>query len=65
VGVAPTGGDLGVEGAQRIRAGDKAKSLVWLRMNRTDSTRMPPLASHVVDEAGVTLIGQWIDAGAN
>ena len=65
VGVAPTGGDLGVEGAQRIRAGDKAKSLVWLRMNRTDSNRMPPLASHVVDEAGVTLIGQWIDAGAN
>jgi hypothetical protein len=29
-----------------------------------DSDRMPPVASHVVDEAGVALIGQWIDAGA-
>lgn len=65
VGVAPTGGDLGIAGAQRIRAGNKAQSLLWERMRRLDSNRMPPIASHVVDADGVTLIGQWIDAGAN
>lgn len=65
VGVAPNGGDLGIAGAQRIRAGNKAQSLVWERMRRLDSNRMPPIASHVVDDAGVALIGQWIDAGAN
>ncbi|MES2683109.1 MAG: PQQ-dependent sugar dehydrogenase [Pseudomonadota bacterium] len=65
VGVAPTGGDLGIAGAQRIRAGNKVQSLVWERMRRLDSNRMPPIASHVVDEAGLALIGQWIDAGAN
>ena len=65
IGVAPSGGDLGIAGAQRIRAGNKAQSLVWERMRRLDSNRMPPIASHVVDADGVALIGQWIDAGAN
>lgn len=65
VGVAPTGGDLGIAGAQRIRAGNKAQSLIWERMRRLDTERMPPIASHVVDVEGVALIGQWIDAGAN
>lgn len=65
VGVAPNGGDLGIAGAQRIRAGNKAQSLVWERMRRLDSNRMPPIASHVVDDEGVALIGAWIDAGAN
>lgn len=63
--VPPTGGDLGIAGAQRIVAGRKEQSLVWERMRRTDSNRMPPIASHVVDDAGLALIGQWIDAGAN
>ena len=65
VGVAPSGGDLGIAGAQRIKAGNKAQSLVWERMRRLDSNRMPPIGSHVVDDAGLALIGQWIDAGAN
>lgn len=65
VGVAANGGDLGIAGAQRIRAGNKAQSLVWERMRRLDSNRMPPIASHVVDDEGVALIGAWIDAGAN
>lgn len=64
VGVAPTGGDLGIAGAQRIRAGSKGQSLVWERMRRLDSNRMPPVASHVVDADGLALIGQWIDSGA-
>ncbi|MDO9452228.1 MAG: hypothetical protein Q7J29_05150 [Stagnimonas sp.] len=54
---------LQIASAQRIRAGNKAQSLVWERMRRRD--RMPPIASHVVDTEGLVLIGQWIDAGAN
>jgi len=30
-------------------------------MNTLDSERMPPVATHRIDEAGVELIGQWID----
>ena len=65
VGVAPQAGDLGISGAMRIASGDKSRSVLWERMRRLDQNRMPNLGSHVVDEAGVTLIGQWIDAGAN
>jgi uncharacterized repeat protein (TIGR03806 family) len=64
VGVAPQAGDLGISGARRIVAGDKARSLLWERMRRLDANRMPNLASHVVDAEGVALVGQWIDAGA-
>ena len=64
LGVAPDGSDLGVAGARRIVAGDRNTSLVWLRINRLDDARMPPLASHAIDSAGVELIGSWIDAGA-
>jgi uncharacterized repeat protein (TIGR03806 family) len=64
LGVALDGTDLGIAGAQRIAGGDKARSLVWQRMQQLDDTRMPPLASHAVDTAGVDLIGAWIDAGA-
>jgi hypothetical protein len=30
-------------------------------MTRLDGNRMPPIGSHVVDEAAVALIGDWID----
>jgi hypothetical protein len=30
-------------------------------MRRLDGTRMPPLASHRVDQTAVDVIGQWID----
>ena len=63
--VAPTAGDLGITGSLRIKAGNKEQSVLWERMRRLDGTRMPPIASHVVDEAGVVSIGQWIDAGAH
>jgi hypothetical protein len=31
-------------------------------MRRLDGNRMPPLATHRVDQAGVDLIGEWIDS---
>ena len=65
VGVTGVGESVG--GATvRIATGSKQTSLVWTRMNTgTDGERMPPLSTHVIDAAGVTLIGEWIDAGAN
>ena len=62
--VPPSSGDLGLVGAQRIAPGSKESSVLWERMRRLDGNRMPPLASHVVDAAGLALVGAWIDAGA-
>jgi hypothetical protein len=63
VSVPPEEGDLGLVGALRIRAGRKELSVLWERLRRLDATRMPPLASRLVDAEAVTLIGAWIDAG--
>ena len=62
VNVAPTAGTLGLAGARIIAPGAKESSVLWERMRRTDSNRMPPLGTHRVDQAAVDLIGQWIDA---
>ncbi len=58
----PQQGDLGVAGASLIAPGNRSRSILWLRMQRVDGTRMPPLSSHLVDEAGAALISDWIDA---
>ncbi|MGQ0614702.1 MAG: PQQ-dependent sugar dehydrogenase [Planctomycetaceae bacterium] len=63
VGIAPSEGSLGLVNAQRIRSGSKESSVLWERMRRLDSTRMPPLASHRVDAFAVQLLGAWIDSG--
>ncbi len=59
--VTPAGGHLGLSDAYIITPGSKERSVLWERMRRLDVTRMPPLGSHRVDDAGVALIGQWID----
>jgi hypothetical protein len=63
-GAAPTEGDLGVTGAKLIAPGDPTKSVLALRMKATDSKRMPPLATRVVDAKGTALIDDWIRATA-
>jgi len=63
VDVAPTGGDLGLTGAMRISTGLKESSVLWERLRRLESVRMPPLGSNRVDQAAVDVIGQWIDEG--
>jgi len=63
VGIAPSEGSLGLVNAQRIRSGAKESSVLWERMRRLDSTRMPPLASHRVDTIALQLLGAWIDDG--
>jgi len=63
VGVVPQAGDLGLANPFIIRAGVKEDSVLWHRMMRTDSVRMPPLASHLVHSSALDLIGMWIDGG--
>jgi hypothetical protein len=46
---------------QRVVAGDPDASALMYRMTqRTIGTQMPPIATEVVDDAGVTLIRDWI-----
>jgi uncharacterized repeat protein (TIGR03806 family) len=58
---APVEGDLGVPGALVVDPGSSATSVLSLRMNATDTNRMPPLASVVVDPLGTSLVDGWID----
>jgi len=60
--VAPTAGDLGIANARIIAPGDDARSVLHGRMSRRDAFGMPPVASNIVDAAGVQLIGAWIDS---
>jgi hypothetical protein len=60
-GVNPQSGDLDIGAAARIIApGSAADSVLTARMNRRDANAMPPLASTIVDAAGVTLVQSWI-----
>ena len=64
--VEPTSGDLGINMAQIIAAGDASRSVLVARMDdRLSDTKMPPLGSTVVDAAGVTLISDWINSLAD
>jgi uncharacterized repeat protein (TIGR03806 family) len=57
----PTAGDLGIGATARIIApGNPDASVLLARMNRRDANQMPPLATNVVDAAGVALIREWI-----
>jgi len=56
----PANGDLGVAGAKVVTPGAPEKSVLSLRVHALDGKRMPPLASHVVDDADVTVLDNWI-----
>jgi uncharacterized repeat protein (TIGR03806 family) len=59
----PQVGDLGLgAGARIVAPGSSALSVLVERMSRRDANGMPPLASHLVDSAGVGLVGDWIDS---
>jgi hypothetical protein len=58
--VPPSAGDLGVADAKIVMPGDPARSTLALRMRALDQNRMPPLATHVVDEAGAAAVEAWI-----
>ena len=57
--------DLGArvdEHLQRLVPWGLSGSVLVARMNRRDPHGMPPIGSHRVDEAGVALVGAWIDS---
>jgi hypothetical protein len=57
---APQLGDLGLTNARIVAPGAPDRSVLLARMDRRDAQAMPPLASTVVDAAGVGLIRNWI-----
>jgi len=66
--VDPAKNDLGVTGAKNLVPGHPEQSLVWVRMNRPADDnegkhgRMPLLASYVIDQMAVDLVGSWISS---
>lgn len=60
VNVPPELGDLGIADARRVAPGDPGRSVLLERMLRLDGTRMPPLASSVVDPVGTSAVDDWI-----
>jgi hypothetical protein len=47
----------------RIAPGNPSGSCAYYRMGQRDNvSAMPPIDTHIVDEAGLSLIGAWIDS---
>jgi uncharacterized repeat protein (TIGR03806 family) len=65
-GLDPAKGDQGVSGAKILDPGHPATSTMSLRMSAAPDDadgkhgRMPKVASYVIDQAGLALIGDWI-----
>ena len=53
-------GDLGTPRGNIISPGFPENSVLYLRITRTDSLRMPRIATSVVDELGSQIIHEWI-----
>jgi uncharacterized repeat protein (TIGR03806 family) len=62
IGVAPSEGDLGLFDPQRIKAGSKEESVLWLRLQSDDVAIRMALGTQIPNPEAVMQIGQWIDA---
>ena len=60
----PRQGTLDLFDPRIIKPGVKESSVLWERMRRSQPMRMPAIASSVVDNFAVDLVGAWIDQGA-
>lgn len=61
-GVAPSQGDLGVQGVRILLPGDPDKSTLLLRMVTLDpAVRMPTVSSSIADTDGIALVRRWIE----
>jgi len=61
--VVPTQNDFGIPDARLIYPGDPTRSILAHRIGTLAIGRMPPLATEVVDQAGLALISNWILSG--
>ncbi len=52
--------DLGIANARLIAPGEPARSVLLARMNVRDGNQMPTLGTHLVDEAAVQVVSDWI-----
>jgi uncharacterized repeat protein (TIGR03806 family) len=52
--------DLGVYNGRLVAPGEPQRSLLFVRLQRTDGKGMPPLAHSLVDKKAVERIGAWI-----
>jgi putative heme-binding domain-containing protein len=62
VGIRPTRGDFGLAEARIIKPGDAFASTLYFRMAKYGRDRMPHIGSERPDEAGLELIGKWIES---
>ena len=60
IDVRPMRGDFGLKDARIIAPGDPYRSVLYYRMAKTGSGRMPHLGSDVPDPNGLELVGRWI-----
>jgi uncharacterized repeat protein (TIGR03806 family) len=56
----PQHGTMGLSDAGLVVPGAPERSVILQRMKKTDATRMPRIASSVVDEEGVRIVEEWI-----
>ena len=62
IDVVPLHDKLGIENAKLIAPGDPERSVLLQRLATRGRGRMPPLATSIVDEAGVKLLRRWIES---
>jgi uncharacterized repeat protein (TIGR03806 family) len=60
IDVAPAQGRFGIDDARLIAPGEPDRSILFYRISKTGSGRMPRLGSEHVDPLGSKLIGDWI-----
>lgn len=57
---APVAGSLGISNSVIIAPGESTRSVLLARMKVRDENQMPPIATHLVDEQAVQVVGDWI-----
>lgn len=62
VGTPPTQGGFDIRDPLNVAAGDPYRSVLYFRMAKLGSGRMPHTGSNVVDERGLALIHDWIQS---
>ncbi len=62
IDVTPQSATLGINNPAIIRSGDRHSSVLWKRLGTRGVHRMPPLGTERVDQAGLDMLGRWIDS---